>query len=85
MEIVVQKFGGSSVKNKSMRQQVINHVINAKNQDKTPVVVVSAIGKQSEPYSTDKLIELKVFHQKEKLIHLEEEEAIRLLRRLEFI
>ncbi|UMZ73425.1 aspartate kinase [Natranaerofaba carboxydovora] len=58
MEIIVQKFGGSSVENKSMRQQVINHIINAKKQDKIPVVVVSAMGRQNEPYSTDKLIEL---------------------------
>lgn len=57
-KIIVQKFGGSSVKDKLLRNKVVNHIIKVKKENKTPVVVVSAMGKDEGPYSTDKLIEL---------------------------
>lgn len=52
MNIVVQKFGGSSVANKEKLLNVCNHVIDEYNKNKKLVVVVSAQGK-----TTDKLVE----------------------------
>lgn len=53
MEIVVQKYGGTSVANKEKLEYVINNIENAKKQNKAVVVVVSAQGK-----TTDNLINL---------------------------
>lgn len=58
MNIIVQKFGGSSVKDSSLRRLVIGHIINIIKQEKIPVIVVSAMGDCGQPYSTDKLIDL---------------------------
>ncbi|WP_018250184.1 aspartate kinase [Orenia marismortui] len=54
--IVVQKFGGSSVATDERREQVIDKIINAINQGYKPVIVVSAIGREGAPYATDTLI-----------------------------
>lgn len=54
--IVVQKFGGSSVATAERREQVIDKIINAINQGYRPVIVVSAIGRDGAPYATDTLI-----------------------------
>lgn len=51
MEIVVQKFGGSSVANTDRLNIVCNHIINEKERGKKIVVVVSAQGD-----TTDNLI-----------------------------
>ena len=51
MEIVVQKFGGSSVANTERLNIVSNHIINEKEKGKKIVVVVSAQGD-----TTDNLI-----------------------------
>lgn len=56
-ELVIQKFGGTSVATADRREQVIDKVINCINQGKNPVLVVSAIGKQGDPYATDTLLE----------------------------
>jgi len=58
MGIVVQKFGGTSVSTSKRRRQVVEKIISAKKDAKSVVVVVSAIGRKGEPYSTDTLIEL---------------------------
>lgn len=52
MEVVVQKFGGSSVADTEKLFNVCKHIINEKERKKQIVVVVSAQGK-----TTDKLIE----------------------------
>lgn len=58
MEIVVQKFGGTSVASKELRDKVANKAIQIKASGKYPVVIVSAIGRKGDPYSTDTLISL---------------------------
>ena len=52
MEIVVQKFGGSSVADNEKLEKVCKRIIEEKNKGKSMVVVVSAQGK-----TTDNLIE----------------------------
>jgi aspartate kinase len=56
MRILVQKFGGTSVRTGEARAAAIDKVIAAKKGGYTPVVVVSAIGRAGEPYATDTLI-----------------------------
>jgi aspartate kinase len=58
MDIVVQKFGGTSVATKDLRDRVAEKVIQAKASGKFPVVVVSAIGRNGDPYATDTLLKL---------------------------
>lgn len=48
MNIIVQKFGGSSVKDKQCLEQVISKIENAKNDGNNIVVVVSAQGKTTD-------------------------------------
>lgn len=61
MKVLVQKFGGTSVGNEDMRSHAINHVKLAKEEGYKVVVVVSAIGRSPEPYSTDALLNLAGF------------------------
>lgn len=56
MRIVVQKFGGSSVATPALREQVANRIIEAIDEGYIPVVVLSAIGRDGDPYATDTLI-----------------------------
>lgn len=56
MDIVVQKFGGTSVATQELREKVAQRVISNKKEGKHPVVVVSAIGRKGAPYATDTLI-----------------------------
>lgn len=58
MRIKVLKFGGTSVRTPEARQAAANKVVQAKESGIDPVVVVSAIGRQGEPYATDTLIKL---------------------------
>ncbi len=58
MDIVVQKFGGTSVATNDLRVKVANKVIEKKSSGKFPVVVVSAIGRNGDPYATDTLLRL---------------------------
>ncbi len=58
MKILIQKFGGTSVANKDRREQVVQKIIQAKNDGYSPVVVVSAMGRQGDPYATDTLLGL---------------------------
>src|SRR5699024_11114357 len=58
MQIVVQKFGGTSVQSVEHRKNVINHIQGAlANHDKV-IVVVSALGRKPDPYATDSLLDL---------------------------
>ncbi len=65
MEIIVQKFGGTSVQSKENRIHVINHIKRAIQKNKKVVVVVSAMGRSPEPYATDTLLSLVHFSEEE--------------------
>ena len=56
--ILVQKFGGTSVDRPENRALAARKVIKAKNAGFSPVVVVSAIGRNGAPYATDTLIKV---------------------------
>lgn len=58
MEIIVQKFGGTSVATDERREMVLAKVIDALKSNLSPVVVVSAIGRKGDPYATDTLLSL---------------------------
>lgn len=58
MNIIVQKFGGTSVSSTELRNRTIQKIKEAKELGKSPVVVVSAIGREGKPYATDTLMNL---------------------------
>lgn len=58
MTIVVQKFGGTSVNTPDKREKVLDRIIAAKEKGREVVVVVSAMGRNGEPYATDTLLGL---------------------------
>lgn len=57
MKIVVQKFGGTSVSTHERRLACIQKIEECIKNGFSPVVVVSAIGRKGDSYSTDTLIE----------------------------
>jgi len=63
MKKIVQKFGGTSLDNENKRLSAARKVKDAMNSGFFPVVVVSAMGRLGNPYSTDTLIQLaeKIF------------------------
>ncbi|WP_339227760.1 aspartate kinase [Oceanobacillus sp. FSL K6-2867] len=58
MEILVQKFGGTSVQSEENREYVIKHIKDALIKGYKLVVVVSALGRKPDPYATDTLLGL---------------------------
>lgn len=58
MKILVQKFGGTSVATQERREMVADKIEGAIKNNFFPVVVVSAIGRNGDPYSTDTLANL---------------------------
>ncbi|WP_438315348.1 aspartate kinase [Candidatus Caldatribacterium sp. SIUC1] len=58
MRIVVQKFGGTSVHTRELREKAAMKVKEAHEEGFAPVVVVSAMGRKGAPYATDTLIAL---------------------------
>ncbi|WP_282154727.1 aspartate kinase [Cytobacillus gottheilii] len=58
MKIVVQKFGGTSVKDEESRRHALRHIKNAIADGYKTVVVVSAMGRKGDPYATDTLLSL---------------------------
>lgn len=58
MEILVQKFGGTSVQTAENRVHVVNHIKDAIESGYKLVVVVSAMGRKPDPYATDTLLDL---------------------------
>lgn len=58
MNIIIQKFGGTSVATQQRREMVADKIIDAINKGYSPVVVVSAIGRKGDPYATDTLLSL---------------------------
>jgi aspartate kinase len=57
-ETVVLKFGGTSVRDDLSREAAVAHVRRSVEEGKRTVVVVSAMGREGEPYATDSLIKL---------------------------
>jgi len=58
MKIIIQKFGGTSLSTEERRIKCVKRVIELKKKGESPVVVVSAIGREGDPYATDSLINL---------------------------
>lgn len=56
MQILVQKFGGTSVSTLENRHLAAEKIIRAIEEGFRPVVVISAMGRQGQPYATDTLI-----------------------------
>ncbi|MTV50483.1 aspartate kinase [Heliobacillus mobilis] len=58
MKIAVQKFGGTSVADETIRQQALQRIQEAVAEGYRVVVVVSAMGRKGAPYATDTLLSL---------------------------
>lgn len=58
MKIVILKFGGTSLTTIEKRNRIISLIKQTIKKGETPIVVVSAIGRFTEPYATDTLISL---------------------------
>ncbi|MCL6572729.1 MAG: aspartate kinase [Bacillus sp. (in: Bacteria)] len=58
MKIIVQKFGGTSVKDDLSRNYAQGHIEKAIADGYKVVVVVSAMGRKGDPYATDTLLSL---------------------------
>jgi len=58
MKIIVQKFGGTSVRDEEARYKAKEHIEDALREGYKAVVVVSAMGRKGEPYATDTLLSL---------------------------
>lgn len=61
MRILIQKFGGTSVRSKKSRKLVIEHIKRAIENNYKVIVVVSALGRKPDPYATDSLLSLVDF------------------------
>lgn len=58
MKIIIQKFGGTSVRDEQSRLSALNHVQRAVREGYKVIVVVSAMGRKGDPYATDTLLAL---------------------------
>lgn len=58
MKIIVQKFGGTSLRGENDREKSCSHVTKAVKEGYKVVVVVSAMGRVGDPYATDTLLGL---------------------------
>ncbi|MDQ0198615.1 aspartate kinase [Neobacillus ginsengisoli] len=58
MKIIVQKFGGTSVKDEKSRKHAEGHIEKALADGYKVVVVVSAMGRKGDSYATDTLLSL---------------------------
>ncbi|MFS0574374.1 aspartate kinase [Sporosarcina sp. 179-K 3D1 HS] len=56
--MIVQKFGGIAMRDEQMRAACITHIREGLNTYHHVLVVVSAIGRMHDPYSTDSLLQL---------------------------
>src|SRR5699024_5280472 len=61
LQILIQKFGGTSVQTEENRNHVIKHIKDALMKEYKLVVVVSALGRKPDPYATDTLLDLVDF------------------------
>ncbi|WP_028610979.1 aspartate kinase [Paenibacillus harenae] len=58
MRILIQKFGGTSLSSEQARERVIGHIRRERSEGYSIVVVVSAMGRNGDPYATDTLLQL---------------------------
>lgn len=58
MEVIVQKFGGTSTRNEITRDRMYQNIIRELNQNNKVVAVVSAMGRYDDPYATDTLLSI---------------------------
>lgn len=58
MKIIVQKFGGTSVRDEQSRKHAQRHIEKALSDGYKVVVVVSAMGRKGDPYATDTFLSL---------------------------
>ncbi|KOP82187.1 aspartate kinase [Cytobacillus solani] len=58
MKIIVQKYGGTSVRDSDSREHALKHIKKAISDGYKLVVVVSAMGRKGDPYATDTLLSL---------------------------
>ena len=58
MTILVQKFGGTSLQSQASISKVVSHIKHAIDKKYKLVVVVSALGRNPDPYATDTLLGL---------------------------
>lgn len=58
MKVIVQKFGGTSLRDDFGRKKATQHIVKAKEKGYKVVVVVSAMGRKGDPYATDSLLDL---------------------------
>lgn len=56
--MIIQKFGGIAMKNEQMRSKCIERIKLGLQKHNKVVIVVSAIGRQGDPYATDSLLGL---------------------------
>ena len=56
--MIIQKFGGVAMKDELMRLNCIDHIKEGLQKFGEVVIVVSAIGRYGDPYSTDSLLQL---------------------------
>lgn len=57
-KIIVQKFGGTSVRTEENRRHALHHIKKAIDSGYKTIIVVSAMGRLGDPYSTDTLLSL---------------------------
>jgi len=58
MRVVVQKFGGTCVESEDNQLIAAERIMEARDRGLHPVVVVSAMGRQGQPYSTVELVSM---------------------------
>lgn len=58
MNVIVQKFGGTSTRSIQTRQNMYEHIKRAIEQGNKVVAVVSAMGRFDDPYATDTLLSI---------------------------
>ena len=56
MKVVVQKFGGTCVESEENQLVTAERIMEARDRGLYPVIVVSAMGRQGQPYSTVELV-----------------------------
>ncbi|MGG0645248.1 aspartate kinase [Sporosarcina gallistercoris] len=56
--MIIQKFGGAAMKDRGMRRLCIDRIQEGLKSHGKVIVVVSAIGRQESPYSTDRLLSI---------------------------
>ncbi len=56
MEIIIQKYGGTSTRSYETRSRMYRNIVKDVNEGRKVIVVVSAMGRFADPYATDTLL-----------------------------